>query len=69
MLKFAQKLKLVKIAIVIIVCHLIIGIIQEQIFRNTFLNKNDLKSHPERFTHAMAYAGVQCFVYSIIAKG
>lgn len=65
MLTIREKLKLLRIAICIIVCHVIMGILQEKILKRPYGSGEK----EERFTLPIAYVAAQCFSYAIIAKG
>lgn len=67
MLEFSQKLKLIKFALMIIIFHIVMAIFHERIMRRPYDSHNN--EPPERFSYAIAFVGVQCFVYSFVAKG
>lgn len=64
MLTFKEKLKLLRTALCIIGCHLVMGIFQEKILKHPY-GEGDNK---ENFNLAIAYVGVQCISYAIISK-
>ncbi|XP_070494692.1 solute carrier family 35 member B1 homolog [Chironomus tepperi] len=66
MLELHRKIKLVKISIGIIVSHIIMGIFQERIMKQPYINSDGISS---QFSLPFAYVGVQCFVYTFIAVG
>lgn len=64
MLTFKQKLVLLRTALGIIGCHLVMGIFQEKILRHPYGEGEN----QERFNLAIAYVGAQCISYAIISK-
>ena len=65
MLTLREKLKLLRIATCIILCHVIIAILQEKMFKRPY----GTDESKEKFDMAVAYSGVQCFAYAIISGG
>lgn len=65
MLTFKEKLKLLRTAVCIIGCHLVMGLLQEKILRHPYGEG----ASEERFTLAISYVGVQTIAYAIISKG
>jgi hypothetical protein len=66
MLELHRKIKLVKISVGIIASHIIMGIFQERIMKQPYINSDGISS---QFSLPFAYVGVQCFVYTFIAVG
>lgn len=70
MLSVRQKCKLLGLALGIFICYTLFGILQEKIFKENFTNsKNDENESGEKFTFPVAFVGVQCVIYSLVAKG
>ncbi|CAG9803153.1 unnamed protein product [Chironomus riparius] len=66
MLELHRKIKLVKISVGIIASHIIMGIFQERIMKQPYINSDGISS---QFALPFAYVGVQCFVYTFITVG